>query len=523
MNTGSYYDCITRSTTKSSESDLLKTRLFFQTGENIGFEIIEVCQAVKPNIQVLRARFSQITNQAITRAITHLVEPDRRQHEAVEVRRELDLRIGAAFTRFQTLRIQQAIQAVRDEKNIVSYGSCQFPTLGFIVDRYLEIKNFVPQNFWYLNVVDDADGNRVTFNWKRVRLFDAEACTAIYLKMLADPVARVINVQEKPTYKYRPQPMDTISLEKLASSKLKISAKQTMAIAEKLYQRAIISYPRTETNRFEKDINLQQLVQDQVQDPRWGQFANGVLQVGPRPRNGNKSDQAHPPIHPLKWVNNLAGNEARVYELIVRHFLACVSADAVGKQVKVRIKVEEEEFETSGLTVIERNFLDVYPYVKWTDKELPNYVEGSTFNPAELMLHTGSTTAPALLTEADLISLMEKHGIGTDATHAEHIETIQKRLYAEMNRDRRFLPKKLGLGLVNGYVSMGLELSKPRLRAALERDLQAICDGRRTAADVLRDQIQNYRQVFVRTKDTFNVLILDVKRAQALREEEFRI
>ena len=150
-------------------------------------------------------------------------------------------------------------------------------------------------------------------------------------------------------------------------------------------------------------------------------------------------------------------------------------------------------------------------------------MEGSTFSPAELMQQTGTTTAPALLTEADLISLMEKHGIGTDATHAEHIETVQKREYAEMNRDRRFLPKKLGLGLVNGYVHMGLELSKPRLRAALERDLQAICEGRRNADDVLRDQIRNYKQVFIRTRDTFNVLILDVKRAQAMREEEFRI
>ena len=452
-----------------------------------------------------------------------MVPPDLRQHQAVEVRRELDLRIGAAFTRFQTQKIQQAIEVVRNEKNIVSYGSCQFPTLGFIVDRYLQIKNFVPQNFWYLNVVDEVDGNRVTFNWKRGRLYDEQACAAIYLKMLNDPMARVISVQQKPTYKYRPQPMDTISLEKLASSKLKISAKRTMAIAEKLYQQAIISYPRTETNRFEKDINLRPLVEAQVQDSRWGQFANGILQVGPRPRNGNKSDQAHPPIHPLKWINTLTGDEARVYELIVRHFLACVSADAVGKQVKVQIKVEEEVFETSGLTVIERNFLEVYPYVKWSDKELPDYVEGSTFMPAELMQHTGTTTPPALLTEADLIALMERHGIGTDATHAEHIETVQKRLYAEMNQDRRFLPKKLGLGLVNGYVSMGLELSKPRLRAALERDLQAICEGRRNAEDVLRDQIQNYKQVFIRTRDRFNVLILDVKRAQALRNEEFRV
>ena len=470
-----------------------------------------------------RAKFSQITSQAITHAINNLVRPDRLQNEAVEVRRELDLRLGAAFTRYQTTNLQRTVKVIADSKSVVSYGSCQFPTLGFIVDRYLEIKNFLPQPFWYLNVVDKVDDNRVTFNWKRVRLLNFEVCSAFYAKMLTNPMAHVTNVNSRPALKYRPIAMDTIALEKLASTKLRISAKQAMTIAEKLYQQAIISYPRTETNIFPNDINLQPLVEDQTKDNRWGAFAAQVLQDGIHPRNGRKSDQAHPPIHPLKFVNHLTGNEAKVYELIVRHFLACVSADAVGKQVTVKIKVDEEEFEASGLTVIERNFLDVYPYVKWCDKELPNYEEGSSFMPIEMLQHEGTTTAPALLSEADLITLMEKHGIGTDATHAEHIETIQKRLYAKMNEHRRFLPLKLGLGLVNGYVNMGLELSKPRLRAALERDLQAICDGQKNSADVLRDQVNSYRNVFVRTREAINVLILDVKRAHALREEDLRI
>ena len=471
---------------------------------------------------MLRARFSQITAQAVNRAINNLVQPDIRQHEAVEVRRELDLRIGAAFTRFQTLNLKRTVDALRNRDGVISYGSCQTPTLGFIVDRYLEIKNFRPQTFWHIDVVDEVDGNRITFNWKRVRLFDFEACSAIYAKILNNPIAKVVSVETRPTSKWRPQPMDTIALEKLASTKLRISAKETMKIAEKLYQKGIISYPRTETNRFEKDINLVNLVQEQTNDRRWGAFANGVLQDGPNPRNGKKSDQAHPPIHPLKHVDNLSGKEAKIYELIVRHFLACVSADAIGKKMTVRIKVDEEEFEAQGLNVLQRNYLDVYIYDKWSDKELPNYVQDSTFVPVELMQHEGSTTAPNLLTEAELIGLMEKHGIGTDATHAEHIDTVQTREYVEMNENRRFLPRKLGLGLVNGYVRMGLELSKPRLRAALERDLQAICDNQSNAREVLANQIRSYKNVFIRTQDAMNVLILDVKAAHNLSEEEIR-
>ena len=76
-------------------------------GENIGYQVIEVCKEAKPNIQVFRAKFSEITYQSVLRAIQNLGQPDQRVSDAVEVRKELDLRIGAAFTRFQTLRFQK--------------------------------------------------------------------------------------------------------------------------------------------------------------------------------------------------------------------------------------------------------------------------------------------------------------------------------------------------------------------------------------------------------------------------------
>ena len=88
-------------------------------------------------------------------------------------------------------------------------------------------------------------------------------------------------------------------------------------------------------------------------------------------------------------------------------------------------------------------------------------------------LKEGCTEAPKLLSEADLIALMEKHGIGTDATHAEHIETIKERQYASVNEQSCFFPLELGLGLVEGYDSMGYDMSKPNLRRILEEDLKA--------------------------------------------------
>lgn len=164
-----------------------------------------------------------------------------------------------------------------------------------------------------------------------------------------------------------------------------------------------------------------------VDHPAWGGFAQRVLEWSPNPRNGKKSDQAHPPIHPLKLATNLSGNEQRVYELICRHFLACVSKDATGSETTVDVIVADEKFYATGLCIHERNYLDVYIYEKWNSKEIHKYQMGTQFQPTELTMVEGSTSPPSLLTEADLISLMDKHGIGTDATHAEHINTIKTR------------------------------------------------------------------------------------------------
>ncbi len=467
-------------------------------GENIGFEIIDVCKAIKPNIEVKRAKFSEITRASVQRAMVTLAQPDALVSKAVDVRQELDLRIGAAFTRFQTMRLQKKFPNQLNER-LISYGSCQFPTMGFVVERYKAIENFVPEKFWKLRVTHQpSQSMKVEFNWKRVRLFDEVAAQSYKDNCDENPKAKVEDVKSKPKSKWRPLPMDTVELEKLSSKKLKISAKDTMKIAEKLYTSGFISYPRTETNIFPKELNLRPLVEAQTSDQRWAQFASRINEEwgGPNPRKGKKSDQAHPPIHPLKAGAGLSGNEARVFELIVRHFLACVSQDAQGKETTVHIDVNGEKFVAHGLTVVHRNYLEVYIYEKWSDKEIANYDNIREFQPNSIDLLEGSTEPPQLLSEADLIALMDKHGIGTDATHAEHIETVKLREYIGVTQNDKLVPGFLGMALCEGYDSMGFQMSKPDLRSELEADLKAICEGSKDPQAVLRQQIENYRRVF---------------------------
>ncbi|KAL0841388.1 hypothetical protein ABMA28_015083 [Loxostege sticticalis] len=466
-------------------------------GENIGFEIIQVCTAAKSNLRVFRAKFSEITAVSVRRALANLEQPNKNVSDAVDVRQELDLRIGAAFTRFQTLRLQKVFPRKLAE-SLMSYGSCQFPTLGFVVERYRAVENFVAEQFWKIKVNHTMNNLSVDFAWDRIRLFDRDACQVLHDICLESPQAKVCDVKTKPKSKWRPLPLDTVELEKLASRKLKINAKETMRLAEKLYTQGLISYPRTETNEYPKEMNLGQLVGQQTGDPQWGAFAQGILDSGgPTPRQGNKSDKAHPPIHPTKYTNNLSGNEQRLYEFIVRSFLACCSKDAQGQETTVSIDVAGERFSASGLMITARNYLEVYPYDKWSSKEIHVYQAGETFNPTSIDLVDGSTSPPNLLTEADLIALMEKHGIGTDATHAEHIETIKNRSYVALADAIHFVPGLLGMGLVEGYDAMGLTISKPHLRAQLEADLKAISEGRKQPQVVLAEQVAKYKEVYL--------------------------
>lgn len=464
-------------------------------GENIGFEIIRVCLAVNSRLRVMRAKFSEITSRAMNIAIRNLVDPDENVSKAVDIRKELDLRFGAIFTRFQTQLLRNSGCM---ESGVVSYGPCQFPTMGFIINRYIEIIRFVPQPFWSIAVSHKKDNIALSFNWKRRRLFEEHACLAFYSKIMECPKARVTSVVGKHKSNWRPEPMYTTSMEKLASNKLRFPAKKTMTIAEKLYSQGFISYPRTETNIFPKGMNLNALVEQQTSDPRWGPFAQKILSDGgARPRVGKKTDNAHPPIHPTKKGDGLNGDEAKLYELITRHFLACVSKDAVGNETTITIDMNGEEFTTNGLIIHELNYLEVYIYFKWNAKEIPKFLVNEEFVPDSVMMNESKTCPPKLLTESELIALMEKHGIGTDATHADHIDRILQRNYVKKLANSRFCPTKLGLALYDGYSAMQFShLIKPELRSRLERDLVQIAEARKEARSVAQEYINEHKTIY---------------------------
>ncbi|WJZ86516.1 hypothetical protein VitviT2T_005963 [Vitis vinifera] len=476
-------------------------------GENIAFEVLEVCAQVNRHIDVWRARFSALIDREIHESVQNLVRPNQLFADAVDVRQEIDLRIGASFTRFQTMLLRDAfvLDFAADDRNLVlSYGPCQFPTLGFVVERYWEIQSHEPEEFWTINCSHKSDEGTSTFNWMRAHLFDYTCAVIIYEMCIQEPTATVTKVRQQEKLKYPPHPLNTIELEKRASRYFHMSSEHTMKVAEDLYQTGFISYPRTETDYFSERTDLHGIVQEQLGHPIWGSYAQRLLDPGAglwrNPSNGGHDDKAHPPIHPTKFSAGESGwsqDHQRLYELVVRHFLACVSQPAVGAETIVEIDIAGESFSSSGRVIIAKNYLDVYRFESWGGSMIPTYVFGQQFIPTTLTLDSGVTRPPPLLSEADLLNCMDKAGIGTDATMHDHIKKLLDRFYATKDSNTRFSPTNLGEALVMGYDDMGYELWKPYLRSMMECDMKAVSIGTKRRNEVLTTCLEQMKACFL--------------------------
>lgn len=449
------------------------------------------------------------------------VNLDEYKANAVAARIELDLRIGAAFTRLLTLNLKNSAPALNEK--IISYGSCQFPTLGFVVDRYLRVKKFKPEKFWSIKVMHLQDGIKVNFNWRRVHLFDRAAVTVMLERCLAARRAKVTRVNKRPTSKWRPLPLTTVDLQMMGSRYLRLNGNEIMKVAESLYTKGFISYPRTETDQFDKEIDLKKLIEKQLPDNSWGQYARGLLSGNFRtPRSGSHNDRAHPPIHPVCWVSQtqLTMKEKKVYEFVVRRFLACCSDDAKGEMTEIDLQYGDETFHARGLVVLERNYLDVYVYDKWENsQQLPHFQTGELIEPTEANIVEGKTSPPNHLTEPELIGLMDANGIGTDATMAEHIAKIKEREYITTrtrgggrNGVEELLPTRLGIALIEGYdnVVVGLRdspsMSKPFLRKEMELNMRDICAGTKSRQEVVHESLEKYHEIFIHTSHRLDLL-----------------
>lgn len=195
----------------------------------------------------------------------------------------------------------------------------------------------------------------------------------------------------------------------------------------------------------------------------------------------------------VRYCLSSGGDSWRLYEYITRHFIATVSADCKYLQTNISFSIGPERFNCVGKVVTSPGFTEIMPWHSIAlEESLPSCEKGDLFPVGEIKLLEMQTSPPDYLTEAELITLMEKHGIGTDASIPVHINNICQRNYVTVESGRRLKPTNLGIVLVHGYYKIDAELVLPTIRSAVEKQLNLIALGK-----------ANYHQVLEHTLDIF--------------------
>ncbi|KRX67416.1 DNA topoisomerase 3-beta-1 [Trichinella sp. T9] len=495
-------------------------------GENICFEVIDIVQPMMrhPYDQraIYRAQFSSLAPQDILKAMSKLGRPNKLQAVSVDTRQELDLRIGCAFTRFQTRFFHEKYGNV--DSKLISYGPCQTPTLGFCVARLDEMKNFKPEPYWSMRAVVTSDGgaSTMTASWARQQLFDQEVFNVLFSRAKRQRFATVVSVTTTKKQKQKPAALNTVELLRVGSSRLHLGPQQTMHLAEHLYTNGLISYPRTETTRYASNFDFHSVLGPLAKSGQFASVAQAILDRGVRmPKSGQDAGD-HPPITPLGHVGEpkfTSTSEARLYEYVVCHFLATLMGNCVYELRTIQLDLAGERFTLTSSRPIDPGFTEVFTWQQVTANEnsLPATVNvGDRWNVVDLLMDQGQTSPPDHLTETELITLMERHGIGTDASIPVHINNICQRNYVTVQESsRRLVPTQLGVILVHGYWKIDCQLVEAEMRSAIEHQLMLIADGQANPASMK----EHILDIFTKK---FHYFVENVALMDALFEDTFQ-
>lgn len=386
-------------------------------------------------------------------------KPNEDEAKSVEARQIIDLKIGVAFSVYQTNKLCERYPMLKNDTKTVSYGPCQFPTLGFCIERAERIKKFVPEPFWTLNVTireNTTTVNKHELKWIRKRLFQQEVCSAIYEQIKAEKKAQVIDISETTKVQGKPMGLNTVKLLKVASSAFGMSSHIAMKTAEQLYLRGYISYPRTESTSYSSNFNFVEILEAHKKHSDWGKYASKLLENGHETPRSGKDAGDHPPITPVKCAekDNLDDYEWKMYQFITQNFLATISKPAKYRVLRVSFKVGIEYFELKGKQLESMGFLEITPWLKpKKEVDLPEFKADEEYQIDNLRVQEGKTSPPGHLTESDLISCMEANEIGTDASIPQHIKNIIERGYVRVDtkKGRALIPTNLGMSLARGY------------------------------------------------------------------------
>jgi len=389
------------------------------------------------------------------------------------------------LTRFMSLA------SYRYGSDYLSVGRVQSPTLRLIVDRELERRAFVPVPYWELKATLERDGSELEVAHAKGRFEALDAADAARARAQAE-FAVVTGYKAQPRQVAPPPPFNTTALMSAASGS-GVSPARAMRAAESLYLDGLISYPRTDNTVYPPSLDLRGSLEELA---RWQPVAATAARLAKQgkytPTRGKKRTTDHPPIYPVGAPQKeLSGDQAKVYDLVARRFLATLLPAATIESQRLDVRIGEEPFLARGSRVADPGFLEVYEkYSAKRDRPLPPSDAGDELKVLEVRQESKETQPPSRYGQGPLIEKMEDLGLGTKATRADIIQHLYDRNYV---RDNPIEPTELGVALIQAFDAAmkeaPLDITSTEMTSELEAKMDRISEG-----ELRRDEVVSESQ-----------------------------
>ena len=467
-------------------------------GELVARWILKIAGNKKP---VRRLWISSVTDKAIREGFKNLKDGRAylNLYAAAEARAEADWLVGMNGTRALTCRYNAQL----------SCGRVQTPTLALIAAREQEIKSFVPKRFYTLTTVSHG----MTWNWQEGksgsnRSFDKERIQSIAEKAEKDEIL-ITDVQRSVKKSYSPGLYDLTELQRDANKRFGYSAKETLNIMQRLYENhKVLTYPRTDSRYIGRDVA--ETLKERLEACAVGPYRKLAGKLLLQPIRTNKSfvddskvsdHHAIIPTEQFVQLDHMSSEERKIYDLVVRRFLAVLYPPCEYEQIKLTGSCAGEKWTAGSRMMKEAGWQQVYES-EWEEEEdnplmtvtsMPKLEKGRKDAVMRPKVSEGQTKPPAYYNEGTLLTAMEKGNLGTVATRADIIDKLfNSFLMEKKDKDIRVTSKgRQLLGLVPE------DLKKPELTADWEKKLLAISEGR-LKKDSFISEIRGYTEEIVR-------------------------
>lgn len=455
-------------------------------GELVARWIIEKARANKP---LKRLWISSVTDKAIREGFKNLKDANQYKnlYQAAAARSEADWYVGLNATRALTTKYNAQL----------SSGRVQTPTLSMIAKREEEIKAFLPERYYGIAAVVDG----FTLNYRDAksndfRIFDREKIDT-HLKNLSGKSLQVEDVKKTKKKSFAPGLYDLTELQRDAHKRYGFSAKETLSATQRLYeQHKLVTYPRTDSRFLSSDMEdtlKERLEAVAPYEKKARKVLGKPIQTGKHIIDDRKVSDHHAiiPTEQTAVIRELSDKDRKVYDLIVKRFVAALYSPFEYEQVTVTAKIDKESFEAKGKRVLAAGWKEVYG-TEEVDELLPELEKGQELRVLSLTRTEGTTNPPSRFNEGTLLTAMERPaqylghqdkklaktlgetgGLGTVATRADIIEKLFKSFLIEKNGKDLMITSK-GKQLLDLVPD---ELQSPALTAEWEQKLEAIGKG----------------------------------------------